>query len=167
MQKIIASATRGLRTLGHAGSALLFLALFSCLIIQIVTRFVLDRPAAWTEEMASILFLWVIFWGGAFSTPLSEHVAIDIFEARFSPRVQRISQALGLLLLSLCFIWALPGIIDYVIFMGREHTPVANLPFSWVYAIFIAFIIMIILRCWHAIIAPSKHISPSSTNEIS
>lgn len=137
---------------------LLFAALFGALITQIVTRFVFDLPAAWTEEIAAVLFLWVVFWGAAFTTPLSAHVAIDLFEARFGPRVQRISEALGLLVVGGCFAWALPGIIDYVGFMDRETTPVTGLRFSWVFAIFVAFAAMVVLRCIRGIFRPRIHL---------
>jgi TRAP-type C4-dicarboxylate transport system permease small subunit len=137
---------------------LLFAGLFGALITQVVARFVLDRPAAWTEEAAAILFLWVIFWGAAFTTPLSAHVAIDLVESRFGPRVQRVTEALGLLIVGGCFAWALPGIVDYVGFMDRETTPVTGIKLSWAYAVFVAFAIMVVLRCAWGLFRPPHHV---------
>lgn len=139
---------------------LVFASLFGALIIQVIARFVLDQPSAWTEEAAAILFLWTIFWGAAFTTPLSAHVAIDLLESRFGPRVQRIAEALGLLIVGGCFAWALPGIADYVLFMDRETTPVAGLRFSWVFAVFVAFAAMVVLRCAWGIFRPPHHSPP-------
>ena len=141
--------------------AVIFAGLFIALISQVVARFVLGQPAAWTEEIAVVLFIWTIFWGAAFTTPLSAHVAIDLVEARFGPRIQRITQALGLLVVGLCFAWALPGIIDYVAFMNRETTPVTGLRFSWVFAVFVAFVVMVIFRCaWGILLRPSLPSNP-------
>ena len=134
--------------------AAIFAALFMALLIQIITRFVLDRPAAWTEEIAAILFIWVIFWGAAFTTPLSAHVAVDLFEARLGPRLRRVSEALGLIVIGACFAWALPGIVDYVLFMDRETTPVTELRFSWVFSVFVAFSVMVVLRCALSVFRP-------------
>jgi TRAP-type C4-dicarboxylate transport system permease small subunit len=160
LQKLWWRAADGLPKASSAIGGLLFLTLFGCLLIQIFGRFVLDRPAAWTEEVAATAFLWVIFWGGAFVTPLSEHVAIDLLEARFGRRTRRISEALGLLVVGACFAWSLPGVIDYVMFMGREHTPVADLPLSWVYAVFVAFVAMIVARCLLGVVKPPAHHVP-------
>lgn len=155
------AATRHWRRLprraASAIEALLFAGLFGALIAQVVARFVLDRPAAWTEEAAAVLFLWVIFWGAAFTTPLSAHVAIDLVESRFGPRVQRITEAIGLLVVGGCFAWALPGIVDYVGFMDRETTPVNGFRFSWVFAVFVAFAVMVVLRCAWGLYRPPHH----------
>jgi TRAP-type C4-dicarboxylate transport system permease small subunit len=46
-----------------------------------------------------------------------------------------------------CFLWALPGVADYLSFMSRERTPVLELHFSVVYSVFLAAAIMVVLRC--------------------
>lgn len=112
-------------------------------------------PAAWTEELATIAYVWVIFWGTAFSVPLAAHVAVDFIVPRFAPPVRRVLYALGLAALAACFLWALPGIADYLRFMIRERTPVLDLPFGLVYAVFLAAAAMVALRCLAAIARPS------------
>ena len=151
------------KTLNRAAQiieALIFSGLFIALIAQVVARFVLDRPAPWTEETAAILFIWTIFWGAAFTTPLSSHVTIDLIESRLGPRGQRISEAIGLLLVGTCFAWALPGIVDYVGFMDRETTPVTGIKLSWVFSVFVAFAFMVILRCAKGIWRPERNSEP-------
>jgi TRAP-type C4-dicarboxylate transport system permease small subunit len=115
---------------------------------------VLGSPAAWTEELATIAFVWVIFWGTAFSVPLAAHVAVDFIVPRFAPAVRRALYALGLAVLGGCFLWALPGIADYLRFMLRETTPVLELPFGIAYGVFLAAALMVALRCLAAIIRP-------------
>src|SRR3977135_1347180 len=101
----------------------IFAVLFLALVVQVVRRFVFGAPAAWTEELAAIAFVWGIFWGTAFPAPLSAHAAVDLVVPRFAPSVRRVSYALGLAALGGCFLWALPGIADYLRFMMRERTP--------------------------------------------
>ncbi len=108
----------------------IFAVLFLSLVVQVVQRFVFGAPAAWTEELAAIAFVWVIFWGTAFTVPLSAHVAVD------------------------CFLWALPGIADYLRFMMRERTPVLDWPYGAVYGVFLAAAVMVVLRCLAAIVRP-------------
>jgi TRAP-type C4-dicarboxylate transport system permease small subunit len=132
----------------------IFAVLFLALVLQVLRRFVFGAPAAWTEELASIAFVWVIFWGTAFAVPLSVHVAVDFVVPRFAPRVQRTLYALGLAALGGSFLWALPGIADYLRFMMRERTPVLDWPYGVVYSAFLAAAVMVVLRCLAAIVRP-------------
>src|SRR5437773_189230 len=132
----------------------IFAVLFLALVMQVVRRFVFGAPAAWTEELATIAFVWVIFWGTAFAVPLSTHVAVDFVVPRFAPRVQRTLYALGLAALGGCFLWALPGIADYLRFMMRERTPVLDLPYGVVNSAYLAAAVMVVLRCLAAIVRP-------------
>jgi len=138
-----------------------FAVLFLSLVVQVGLRFVFGAPAAWTEELATIAFVWVIFWGTAFAVPLSVHVAVDFVVTRFAPPVRRALYALGLAALGGCFLWALPGSFDYLRFMLRERTPVLDWPFGVVYGVFLAAAFMVVLRCLAAIVRPPERSEPS------
>jgi len=146
-------SSNGVLNLAGAG---IFAVLFLALVVQVVRRFAFGAPAAWTEELAAIAFVWVIFWGTAFTVSLKDHVAVDFVVPRFGRSVRRALYALGLVLLAGCFLWALPGIADYVAFMSREGTPVLGLPFSIVYSVFVAAAVMIVVRCAVSIARPDK-----------
>ena len=132
----------------------IFAVLFLSLVAQVLLRFVLRTPAAWTEELATIAYVWVIFWGTAFCVPLATHVAVDFIVPRFAPPLRRVLYALGLAALALCFVWALPGTADYLRFIMRERTPVLDLPFGIVYAVFLAAALAVVLRCLAEIARP-------------
>jgi len=142
----------------------IFAVLFLSLVAQVVRRSVFGAPAAWTEELAAIAFVWVIFWGTAFTVPLYTHVAVDFVVQHFAPSRRRALYALGLAVLAGCFIWALPGTADYLGFMSRERTPVLELPFSVVYSVFLAAALMVVLRCAAAILRPPQA-APSDASE--
>lgn len=128
--------------------------MFLALVLQVVFRFAFGKPAAWTEELATIAYVWVICWGCAFTVPLAAHVAVDLVVPGFAPPVRRVLYALGLAALGGCFLWALPGIADYLRFMLRERTPVLDVPFGIVYSVFLAAAAMVVLRCLAAIVRP-------------
>ena len=134
--------------------AALFATMFLSLVLQVILRFVLGKPAAWTEELATIAYVWVIFWGCAFCVPLAAHVAVDIVVPGFAPRVRRVLYALGLAALGGLFLWALPGTADYLRFVMRERTPVLDLPFGIVYSVFLGAAAMVVLRCLAGIVRP-------------
>ena len=74
---VVRFAARLARCADLAGAGI-FAVLFLALVVQVVRRFVFGAPAAWTEELATIAFVWVIFWGTAFAVPLSTHVAVEV-----------------------------------------------------------------------------------------
>ena len=86
--------------------------------------------------------------------PLAAHVAVDFVVPRFAPSVRRMLYALGLAALAACFLWALPGIADYLRFMMRERTPVLDWPYGIVYSVFLAAAVAVVLRCLAAIARP-------------
>ena len=146
-------ATRLARWADWIGAAL-FATMFLSLVLQVVLRFAIGKPAAWTEELATIAYLWVIFWGCAFTVPLAAHVAVDFIVPSFAPGLRRVLYAAGLAALAGCFLWALPGIADYLRFVQRERTPVLDLPFGVVYTVFLAAVVMVVLRCLAGIVRP-------------
>jgi len=53
--------------------------------VQVCAASYSAQPAAWTEELAAIAFVWVIFWGPAFRRSLSAHSRVDFVVPRFAP----------------------------------------------------------------------------------
>jgi TRAP-type C4-dicarboxylate transport system permease small subunit len=51
-----------------------------CLIgaVKVVSRYVLTSPIAWTEELATMLFAWLVFIGASVALKKNEHFAIDV-----------------------------------------------------------------------------------------
>lgn len=153
----LARLAGGLVHLADFIGAGVFAVLFGSLVVQVFVRFVLGAPAAWTEELASIAFVWMIFWGIAFTVPLRMHVAVDLVVPNFAPRARRVLYALGLAVLGGCFLWAVPGTADYLRFMMRERTPVLDWPLGAVYSVFLAAAVMVVLRCASAILRPPRN----------
>jgi len=56
---------RWLRKGADAVGVALFSTLFLVFMVQIVARFVFNRPLPWTDEAAVVLYVWVILWAAA------------------------------------------------------------------------------------------------------
>lgn len=137
-------------------SVALFAALFIVFLVQIVARFAFNKPLPWTDELAVILYVWVILWAAAFIVPEREHVAFDLVWNAVGRNSRRAMRIAGHLLLGTLAAWALPGCWDYVQFMKREGTPVLDVPFMLVFLPFVALLISLVLRsswavwrAWH------------------
>lgn len=124
----------------------LFATLFGVFVVQIVARFGFDRPLPWTDELAVVLYVWVILWAAAVMVPEDEHVAFDLLFNLAGRRARRWMAALGALIVGALAAWALPATWDYVHFMAREGTPVLNLSFMWVFMPFVLLMAVLVLR---------------------
>lgn len=143
--------TRWLKMAANALGGGLFLALFMVFIVQITARFGFNKPLAWTDEAAVILYVWVILWAAATVVPEREHVVFDLVWNSVSTRARRGMQVVGNLMVGGLAAVGIPASWDYVHFMAREGTPVLNIPILWVYLPFVILLISLVLRCAWAI----------------
>ena len=145
---MLALLRRGAGALG----ALLFAALFLVFVVQIVARFCFGKPLPWTDELAVVLYVWVILWSAAFVVPEREHVMFDLLWNAAGRRTRRVMRVVSNLTVGGLAAWALPATWDYVTFMSREGTPVLNVPFSLVFLPFVALLAALALRCaWNVL----------------
>ncbi len=135
-----------LRKTAQTLGGLMFLCLFGVFLVQITARFGFNRPMSWTDELAVVLYLWVILWASAFMVPEREHVVFDLVWNSVSPRVQRWMRIIGHLMIGGLAALALPASSDYVHFMARESTPVLGLSFEWVFLPFLLLLLALVLR---------------------
>jgi TRAP-type C4-dicarboxylate transport system permease small subunit len=133
----------------------LFLTLFVVFVVQVIARFVFNKPMAWTDEAAVILYVWIILWGCAAMVPEREHVVFDLLWNSVGRRTRQGMKIVGNLMIGGLALAALPATWDYVSFMHREGTPVLDLPFSYVFFPFVILMLALVVRAalgiWNAI----------------
>ncbi len=56
----------------------------------VFSRYVLDAQSRWTEELATMLLIWVSLLGAAVAFAAKAHLGVDYFVAKFDPSVQRL-----------------------------------------------------------------------------
>lgn len=129
----------------------LFLTLFIVFVIQVTARFGFNKPLAWTDEAAVILYVWIILWAAAFVVPEREHVVFDLLW-NYAPRSMRqVMMIVGNLMVGGLALCGIPASWDYVHFMAREGTPVLGLPFMWVFFPFVLLLAALVVRSAWAI----------------
>jgi len=133
----------------------LFLTLFIVFVIQVTARFAFNKPMAWTDEAAVILYVWAILWAAAFVVPEREHVVFDLVWNSVSRRARQVMQIVGNLMIGGLALCGIPASWDYVHFMAREGTPVLGLSFMWVFLPFVLLLAALVVRSawaiWNAI----------------
>jgi len=129
----------------------LFLTLFSVFVIQVTARFGFNRPMAWTDEAAVILYVWVILWSAAFVVPEREHVAFDLIWNSVNLRTRKVMRVAGNLLIGGVALYGIPATWDYVHFMKRESSPVLGISFMLVFLPFVLLLVALVVRSAWAI----------------
>ena len=145
-----------LKSAANAIGGGLFLTLFIVFVIQVTARFGFNKPLAWTDELAVILYVWIILWAAAFVVPQREHVVFDLVWNSASHRTRQAMQIVGNLLIGGLALCAIPACWDYVTFMKREGTPVLGLPFMWVFLPFVFLLVALVVRSAFAIWRAAK-----------
>jgi TRAP-type C4-dicarboxylate transport system permease small subunit len=129
----------------------LFLTLFIVFVIQVTARFGFNRPMAWTDEAAVILYVWVILWSAAFVVPEREHVAFDLIWNSVNLPTRKVMRVAGNLLIGGVALYGIPATWDYVHFMKRESSPVLGISFMLVFLPFVLLLVALVLRSARAI----------------
>jgi TRAP-type C4-dicarboxylate transport system permease small subunit len=133
-------------------SGLMFAAVFLIFNYKIVTRYLEHDEAVWADEISVILFIWIIFWANAFLVRGREQITFDLVYRPMPDGVKRWMTLARSVLIGGIFLAALPGSIDYLLFLWRERTPVLSLRLDMVYSCFGLFLAAVIVRtAWHVV----------------
>src|SRR5947207_928600 len=82
LDRILAAAT-------EIPAAILVFIEICVLFAGVVSRYVFNEPLTWTDELASILFLWLAMLGAVIALRRNEHMRLGVLVARAPPDWQR------------------------------------------------------------------------------
>ena len=150
--------------LAHAVGGVLFLLLFGVFVLQIGARFGFNQPLPWTDELAVVLYVWVIAWACAFMVPEHEHVAFDLVFNLMRPRAQAVLRCGGHAMLGSLAALCVPASWDYVRFMAREGTPVLEVPFMWVFMPWWWLLLALVVRSVLGVVQALRELSAPTTS---
>lgn len=102
---------RGIALAAEAPGAILILAEVAVLFAGVVFRYVLQQPLVWSDELATMLFLWVSMLGAAVAQHKGEQmrltIVVGLMGARWRERVETVASAMTILFLAMliCPAW--------------------------------------------------------------
>ncbi|SLN63725.1 Tripartite ATP-independent periplasmic transporters, DctQ component [Aquimixticola soesokkakensis] len=144
-------ALRIYTTVAEAVPALLLSAMFLSFILQVFMRYVIGQPVGWTVEVCAIAWIWIILWGQSVSARDEDEIRFDIVYSAVGAGTRRVFRILAALLLITVYLIAFGDSWSYVSFMKIEDTSYLDIPYNYVFAIFLVFLAVSILR--YALIA--------------
>lgn len=105
---------------------------------QIFSRYLVQNPSSFTEELSRYLFIWIGILGAAYASGQQTHLAIDILPPKLNP-VNRIRLRIGIniliILFSLTVLIIGGGNLVYVNYILGQSSAALNVPLSWVYTV--------------------------------
>ena len=102
--------------------------------LGVFSRYVMARTFTWYDEIARLLFVWIVFLGAAVGVRRSAHFRLHLVLDRFPPGIRRVANVVGVLVLmgfGLLMIqqgWKLVELGQF------QRTPVMGLSKQYVYA---------------------------------
>lgn len=147
MAKVLAR----LRLLAMDIASLFLGALFIVFLIQIAARYVFNARAPWTLEACLTLWLWVVFWGGAFVLQEKDHVRFDVLYLSVSRGMRRAFALVSAIALGGGMLAALPATWSYIDFYQIKRSAVIGIRLDIVFSIYGVFAAMMVARYfWRA-----------------
>ncbi|MBL8325246.1 MAG: TRAP transporter small permease [Rubrivivax sp.] len=125
--------------------------MFVTFIAQVVFRYALNLPLAWTEELSTLLWMWGIFWGASFVMRNSDDIRFDMLYNLLPHGARRWMTVVASGAIVLVLLASLPAAWGYVSFMKVEKSAAMGLPMNWVFSIYIVFVLAMCVR--HAYVA--------------
>jgi tripartite ATP-independent transporter DctM subunit len=101
------------------------------LFAGVVSRYVFHRPFTWSDELASILFLWLAMLGAVVAFRRSEHMRMGTLVARMSPAWRAFFDAFALALAIAFLGLILHPAIEYALDEAAIVTPALEIPNIW------------------------------------
>jgi TRAP-type C4-dicarboxylate transport system permease small subunit len=99
----------------------------------VLSRYVLETPATWVEEVSSIAFAWTTFLGAAEVQRRRKHVSVDVFTGMLPGRYRSaLSFAMTIFVALFCFYVAWLGWRE-ALASGSAKTPMLGIPLSVTY----------------------------------
>jgi TRAP-type C4-dicarboxylate transport system permease small subunit len=102
----------------------------------VYTRFVLKNQSPWTEELATMLLVWVSLLGAAIGFIRKSHLGVDYFVSKMSPKKQEIEETIVYLLIaffaSFAMIYGGTRLVVLTLKLGQV-SPALQLKMGYVY----------------------------------
>ena len=133
-------------------AAALLAAMFIAFLLQIVTRYVFNNPLSWTQEVCVTTWLWLVFWGSAFSVRDGDEVRFDLLYYAVSASMRRKFALVSAAAIAAGFLASFPASIDYITFYKIKSSSVIGIRLDIVFSVYAIFAVAVIVRAvWQVV----------------
>ena len=136
-------------------AAALFIIICALMFIQVVTRYVFNHAITWTEEMASMLFVVLIYCAIASAVTHRKHIYIGVVLGAVPFKVRKAMMIAGNVFFGAFCVYIIPPFMKVISVLGASKTVLLGVPLKiayWPVPILLVLItiriIQNILRLW-------------------
>jgi TRAP-type C4-dicarboxylate transport system permease small subunit len=123
-----------------------FAIMFGAFVVQVASRYVFNSPVAWTLEVCLIAYVWVVFWSSDILVRERQHIVFDVLYNLVPAPQRRWLAVFVTASLLVVFALALPGVADYVGFVGRRRTTLLHIPMPYVFGAFLILMVAVVIN---------------------
>jgi tripartite ATP-independent transporter DctM subunit len=125
-----------------------FLVLVEVVILAagVFTRYVLGNPLVWSDELATIIFLWLAMLGSVVAYRRGEHISLSVLVRRATPRMRRVLETIASVVTAIFVIELVPATLKFFKQEQIDVTPALGIPQSYVVlAIIVGLLLILVL----------------------
>jgi len=135
-------------------SALLLLLMTGLICIQVLFRYVINQPLAWSEELSRFIFVWVTFSGAYLGSRKGQHISVALIQDMFPFMIKKTMVALSMLITAGFFAIAAYYCAIQWTKLGTQFSPALHLPMNWIYfGMILGCVFLAVSYLWQAVCA--------------
>lgn len=140
------STIQMLRRIAEGVMVALMAIMFTAFIAQVVFRYVLNLPLAWSDEICNFIWLWGILWGASFVMKNHEDIRFDMLFNLMPRPVKRSFTIISSIAIVILLAASLPATWSFIDFMKVEKSAAMGIPMNWVFSLYLVFLIAMCIR---------------------
>lgn len=131
MSKLVGYMNFGIKQVLNLIMALLVTTVF----LQVIFRFILNSPLAWTEELARYSLIWLTFLGAAYAMSSKAHIGMEFFVNLFGVPIRKMLYIVATFASLLFFLLMVIEGYDLAMQGMSQLSPVLRIPMGVIYMI--------------------------------
>ncbi|WP_103104784.1 TRAP transporter small permease [Brevibacillus reuszeri] len=132
---------------------LIVIALLAIMVVavflQVLFRFFLDMPLAWTEELARYLLIWITFLGSAYAMAIKAHIGTEYIQKHLSPFMNKVVLSVAAVLSIFFFVVMVQQGYSLATRSMTQLSPTLLVPMGYVYMVIPISGVLLIMNALH------------------
>lgn len=127
-------------------ATLCFIALTILLTLQVVSRYALNHSFTWMEELATVMFVWMIYLAISAAVTKRKHLRIDFVLELVPFQVKRAMLVLSNVIFAAFNVYISVIMVDVIKLLGKSKTTMLGIPQRLVYAVIPVALVITVIR---------------------
>ena len=111
--------------------ALLVVALTGIVLVSVFFRYVLNAPITASEELTSLIFLWLVMFGAVLAIDRNDHLKLSFFVNLLKPKRRSLVEAIGIAIMMSFLAAITPSAIEHLQFERDVVSPALEMSMMW------------------------------------